>query len=313
MRNTIVAFGETLWDLLPAGAVLGGAPSNFAYRVNALGDRGLLVTRLGRDELGQKAGAQLGQLGMETGFVQWDEDRPTGTVHVTLDARGSPDFSIVSNVAYDFIELTSELLALAAAADCFCFGTLIQRSPDNRRTLRQLLGAATGALKLLDINLRKNCYSEKTIRESLERADLLKLNEDEARYLGSLFQMPAEPLASFCDAMIDRWQLQCCLVTLGEGGAFAASTAGTKVYSPGFQIHPVDTCGSGDAFTAGFTHKFLRRQPLEDCCEFGNALGALVAMQSGATSPVSTEEIQQFLKQKRGRVIAPSLKSFAAP
>lgn len=311
MRKTVLSFGETLWDLLPTGPVLGGAPCNFACRVQSLGDRGLVVTRLGRDDWGRQAAEILEQLGAETEFAQWDDQHPTGTVHVTLNEQGSPDFSIIPDVAYDYIEPTAGLLTLAAAADCFCFGTLIQRSPANRMTLRQLLEAATGALKVLDINLRKNCYSEETIRESLEWADVLKLNEDEARHLGQMLRIPADPLPDFCDAMIGRWKLQCCLVTLGERGAFAVAADGVQVYSPGFQVVLKDTCGSGDAFTAGFTHKLLRRHALQDCCEFGNALGALVAMQSGATASVSMEDIQRFLAEKPGRIWEPNLKPFA--
>src|SRR5262245_54023321 len=137
--KTILAFGETLWDLLPTGPVLGGAPCNFAYRVNSLGDRAILVTRLGRDDLGKKAFEKLQQLGMDTSFVQWDDEHPTGTVPVTVDDKGVPDFTITPNVAYDHLELTDELRRLASTVDCIYFGTLIQRSADSRRSLIELV------------------------------------------------------------------------------------------------------------------------------------------------------------------------------
>src|SRR5439155_8340756 len=132
------------WDLLPTGPVLGGAPCNFAYRVNSLGDRGILVTRLGRDELGKKAFGQLEALGMDTSFVQWDDKHPTGSVPVKIDSKGVPDFTIVKDVAYDHLQPADP------KADAVCFGTLVQRSPASRRALRRLLAAAPEAVKLLD-------------------------------------------------------------------------------------------------------------------------------------------------------------------
>ena len=154
MRRTVVAFGEILWDLLPTGPKLGGAPFNFAYRVNSLGDRGIIVSRLGRDDLGKRAWEQASSLGMESTFVQWDENAPTGRVEITLDENRNPDYFIVPGVAYDNVEVTQSLLDFAPGADCFCFGTLMQRTPTARRTLEQLVEASEKALKLLDINLR---------------------------------------------------------------------------------------------------------------------------------------------------------------
>ncbi len=187
MQRTVLAFGELLWDLLPSGPALGGAPFNFVYRVNSLGDRGLMVSRLGRDELGERAWAQLQSLGMDGRLIQWDDDAPTGTVQVDLSDPNRPDFHIVPAVAYDRIEATPELLEAATEADCICFGTLIQRTPTARRTLEAVLDVAPDALKLLDINLRKDCFTRETIVSSLRAADILKLNDDEACDLSSMF------------------------------------------------------------------------------------------------------------------------------
>src|SRR6185295_17145412 len=182
--KTILAFGETLWDLLPTGPVLGGAPCNFAYRVNSLGDRAILVTRLGRDELGRKAFERLRQLGLDTSFVQWDDARPTGTVPVTIDGKGVPDFTITPDVAYDYIEATDELRRVIPSVDCIYCGTLVQRSEPSRRALNDLLDAKRAPV-LLDLNLRKKCYTTTTIDESLKRATLVKLNETEAAEISS--------------------------------------------------------------------------------------------------------------------------------
>ena len=307
VRRTIVAFGETLWDLLPSGPVLGGAPCNFAYRVNSLGDRGVIVTRLGRDDLGRRAFGRLRELGMETGFVQWDERHPTGTVPVKVGPDGTPDFTILPDVAYDYIEETESLQALLAEADGVCFGTLVQRAPVSRRTLDRVLDGAGKAVKLLDVNLRKDCFSRETIEGSLGRADILKLNDQEARHLAGLFGLPAGSLPGIAEALLGRGRLSHVLVTLGAKGALAVSSKGWRIYEPGYEVKVVDTCGSGDAFTAGFFHRLLGGSSLEEACRLGNVLGAMVASQAGATVPVSRGEIEAFERSGRRRVVDSSL------
>jgi len=311
VQKTIVAVGETLWDLLPSGAMLGGAPFNFACRANSLGDRGIIVTRLGRDEYGRRALEQIAALGMATSYIQSDVEHPTGTVKVKLDAHGNPEFSIVPDAAYDFIETNDALIELAASADCFCFGTLVQRAPESRRTLGRMLEAAAKAAKFLDINLRKDCYTLETITDSLRRADILKMNLQEAHYLAELFEISISSLPEFCSEMLEEWSLKCCLVTMADRGAFSAASDGTKVYIPGHAVPVVDTCGSGDAFSAGFVHEFLRSQPLADCCRLGNALGALVARQKGATTPISAGEISDFVQAKHQMFHEPTLIQFS--
>jgi fructokinase len=311
MQKTVLSFGETLWDLLPSGPVLGGAPFNFAYRVNSLGDRGLIVTRLGRDDYGRKALDQLTALGMEATHVQQDDRRPTGTVQVSLDGKRNPEFLIVPEVAYDFIEVTHEALELAAAADCFCFGTLAQRAPVTRLTLHRLLDVSSACTKFLDINLRKDCYSIQTITESLSRANILKMNLQEAHYLAELFGISLSTLPDFCAEMMEEWTLSCCLVTLGEYGAFAASVHNDKVYMPGLEINVADTCGSGDAFSAGFIHEYLRRKPLADCCRYGNLLGALAATRHGGTAPISPVELDRFAATRHRLLRESKLEEFS--
>ncbi len=312
LRPEILAFGELLWDLLPSGPVLGGAPANFAFRMNTLGAPTRLVSRLGRDALGQEAFAQLTALGMDTSQIQWDDALPTGTVPVRLDIRGNPEFTIVPNVAYDQIECTDALAELAGQVKCICFGTLVQRTKCSRRTLRTLLSKAPSALKLLDLNLRKECYTEQTIAESLERANILKLNEAEMNHLAALFGLPTGSLEGFARAAIEQWNLTHCLVTLGEWGAFAASAQGEAAYSPGYEVELADTCGSGDAFSAGFLYELLRGQTTVRCVEAGNALGAIVATQHGATQPISAADLAGFQKRKIPRRSKPDLERLHA-
>ncbi len=305
----ILSFGEALWDLLPTGEVLGGAPFNFAYRAHSLGCNSVMISRLGNDDYGRRSMEQICGLGMDKRLVQWDEERPTGTVQIELDAHNQPDYYIVPHAAYDRIELTNEMLALASEAKCICFGTLAQREETSRATLLSLLDEMQGKMKLLDINLRKECYTTDIITRSLDKATMLKLNEDEAPYLSGLFSLPNN-MPDFCSAMIERWSLSHCIVTLGDKGVFAGSTDGEAGYAPGFQVELADPCGAGDAFTAGFIDRLFRGKALSECCRFGNALGALVAARPGATVPVSLDEIQLFLDSKPVELIDDSLSNY---
>lgn len=298
MRRTVLAFGELLWDIFPNGEVLGGAPANFCYRINSLGHRGWLVTRLGSDDRGKRAADLVRANGMSLNYVQWDDKHPTGTVPVELDATGSPTFTILPNVAFDHIEITPDLLALGATADCICFGTLIQRAETSRRTLHALLDAAPKALKVLDLNLRKDCYTQETITASLKRTDILKLNETEAEILARMFGLP-DTFASFAPAAVTQWDLTACVVTLGPKGVVAANNKGEFAQRPGHKVNVVDTIGAGDAFTAGFVHCYFEGRPLEACCDFANALGALVSETRGGTTPIKLEAIETLSGGKR--------------
>ncbi len=310
--KTILVFGETLWDLLPTGPVLGGAPCNFAYRLKELGENPLLVTRLGRDDLGLKARDQLSDLGMDIRLLQWDDKRPTGTVTVIVDAQGKPDYTIHRDVAYDGMDLTEALLEAAVGADALCFGTLSQRSLVTRSSLARVMTASDRSAKILDINLRKDCYSQETVTWSLEHADVLKLNDEEVKTLGDLLGFRASPMREACASLQARFTLSHIVVTLGERGAYARSSDGEEVYVPGFRVPVADTVGSGDAFGAAFAHGLLQGSPLVDCCRLGTALGAIVASQCGPTVPVAKEVIEALMTGGRERVIEPALESIVS-
>lgn len=311
MQKTIVAFGEVLWDILPACTVLGGAPFNFAYRVNSLGDAGLMASRLGRDDLGRKAFDHIASLGLQTSLLQWDEEAPTGTVQVSFDAQNNPDYVIVPNVAYDRIVLTDALTRVVKQADCLCFGTLAQRAKPSGETLKALLEKATGAMRFLDINLRKDCYDESSVVFSLGNADVLKLNEDEAHMLGEMLGLGHRTLRGFCERVVVKWGVKYCLVTLGENGAFGYAGDGRQTYAPGYRVTLADSLGSGDAFSAGLVSKILHGASLEEAVAFGNVLGALVATQTGATAPIAREQIDAFLRQRVERNIHPEFEEIA--
>lgn len=269
-----------------------------------------MISRLGRDELGRKAHEQIIRSGLDTRFIQWDDELPTGTVEVGFDEQNNPDYFIVPHVAYDRIETTQELLDAASTADCLCFGTLSQRAAESRKTIERLLEEAATGLKLLDINLRKECYSLETITSSLEKADVLKLNEAEAREIGRMLNISHHSLPEFCTQIVDKWSIKQCLVTLAEKGVFAASGDGRQVYVPGYKVKLADSLGSGDAFAAGFVHKTLGGESLAAACEFGNVIGAIVATQTGATAAVRQADIDRFVQEDIERIVHPGFGNF---
>ena len=294
MVKTIFSFGELLWDILPGQTVLGGAPFNFIFRVHSLGEKGLIVSRLGKDILGQSAFAKVIELGLDNRYIQWDEEKPTGTVDVFYDEKKNPDYIINPDVAYDNIQISVELLEDIVSADCFCFGTLAQRNKSSRRTLNQLFEAADSAIKFYDVNLRKDCYDKATITNSLKMADICKLNEDEAAQIGMMLNLPFKNIKNFAGELIEKYRLKYCLVTFAERGAYTLSDIGEDVYEPGYKVKLVDPLGSGDAFSAGFIYKILRKTDIQEACNYGNILGALTATKPGGTYPISSVEIDEF-------------------
>lgn len=305
MKKKILAFGEILWDMLPDKTILGGAPFNFAYRVNSLGDNAQIVSSLGTDELGHTAFAQVVNLGVDTALLQRNDKFPTGTVDVSFDANHMPDYVINPNVAYDFIELNAGLLDAAAQADCLAFGTLIQRAETSRRTLYKLLDAAPNATKFYDINLRKDTFSEKTILHSLNAANILKINDDEVSQLKDILELSFSTFNDFCALALEKFNLDFILITFGDKGAFAKSSRNEEIYVPGYKINLADSLGSGDAFSAAFIHKLLNGASLQDATEYGNALGALVATTHGGTSVITRNEIDDFLQREHERIYHP--------
>jgi fructokinase len=309
-EKTVISFGEILWDIFPYGNVLGGAPFNLAFRLNSLGEKGIIASRLGRDELGSKAYRQVLSLGLNPSCIQWDEHKPTGTVNVSFAPDGTHDFYIVPEVAYDNIEATDSLLEAAAGCDFFCFGTLVQRSPQAGKALEKLLEAAAKGKKFLDINLRKDCYSPETVKRSLARADILKLNDAEVVELALMLFEQDCSVPDFCEKILEKYSLESCLVTFGERGIFACSSLGEKMYVPGCRVEVADTVGCGDAFSAGFVHGTCQSQPLAEACRFGNLLGALAATSNGATAGISPEEIVSLSLGDTERIIDPEFERY---
>ncbi|MBD3391225.1 MAG: hypothetical protein GF418_04145 [Chitinivibrionales bacterium] len=311
MSKTVFAFGEILWDLLPNDRILGGAPFNFVYRIHSLGNRGCIVSALGDDDLGREARDAVAALKIDATYLQTVPGRPTGTVNVFFDEQNNPDYFIVPGVAYDHVELTDALREGVREADCLCFGSLAQRAEKSRATVRGLIEEAGQAMKFFDINMRKECYNKEIVTYSLEKADILKLNEDEARELAGMLGMDGSDTAGFCQEVMSRYELAYCVVTLGPRGALAVSESGEQVYDAGYEVALVDSLGAGDAFSAGFIDSLLNGRSLRDACAFGNRLGAVVATQKGATQPVTAEQMQAFESRGMKRLYEDSLQGLA--
>jgi fructokinase len=294
--QTVVAFGEVLYDILPDGPVLGGALFNFASRINEFGETGILISRIGEDELGRKILARMEDLKLEKTYLQVDEAHPTGTVKVMLDDERNPDYEIIEKVAYDYINLTKAQEDVVARADCFCFGSLIQRHEVSRNTLHELFSCFGGRYMLYDINLRKDSYTREIIDTSLDHANVLKLNIDELQELRLMYNINTSHPADIASAMLNRFNLKLCILTMGHEGVFVASSTGEKLYVPAYKVKVVEPIGAGDAFTAAFMSKLLQNKPLIECSKFGNMIGAIVAGQRGATQPIDDETFQLFEK-----------------
>ena len=301
MPSKIAAFGELLWDLLPSRKVLGGAPANFIYRINSFGDHGTLLSKVGNDKAGRVARETLRNMGVSDENVQTDYEFPTGSVKVKIDELGNADYHILTDVAYDHIEINTEMMDAFSQADCVCFGTLVQRYGISKNTLRELIHEAPDVVKVLDINLRKKCYTATSIEDSLKMADILKTNDNELLITKELLGLKNENLKKLAQEVIEKYNLKIILCTLGAYGAFCITNKNEFFYDPGYQIELVDTVGSGDAFSAGFVHYFMNGHPINEALRFGNAAGAMVATTTGATTPIAKSEIINFMLQHHKR------------
>jgi fructokinase len=279
---TVIGLGEILWDVFPSGRRLGGAPANFAYCSHLLGNRSIIASRIGADELGRELRQALQQTGVSDLSLQTDPSHPTGTVQVQLSSEGQPSFQIMENVAWDFLEWNESWEPLARTADAICFGTLAQRSPFSRSSILKFLDtAAPGALRVFDINLRQSFYSRDIVTSSLEHASILKLNNEELPVLSSMLGAGIGAESSFCQHLLDHFDLQLVCVTRGANGSLMVDRNGMHEHS-GFPVEVADTVGAGDAFTAGLVHERLRGGTLAEINDTANRIGAWVASRPGA-------------------------------
>ena len=279
----IIGIGEVLWDLLPSGPQLGGAPANFAYHARALGARAAVVSRIGSDRLGRECLARFRTMDLPEATVQVDDHAPTGTVTVELAADGAPQYTIHENVAWDRLAVAPPALEAVRDADAVCFGSLAQRNAISRAAIQQLVGAApAGAiLRVFDINLRQDFYSRGVITDSLALANVLKVNETELACLAEMFSLTGDVRAHILQ-LAERHDLRVVACTRGERGSVLFAE-GRWSDHPGVTAKVADTVGAGDSFTAAMILGLLAHWNLNEISQRANEVAAYVASRAGAT------------------------------
>ena len=281
-KMIVVGLGEVLWDMLPGGKQLGGASANFAYHAQMLGAEAKLVSCVGNDSLGRELLERLGAMQMSTEGVTVDAFAPTGTVAVELSPDGQPKFNIRENVAWDQLTASEFARATLARADAVCFGSLAQRNEISRATIRSLVASTRyDALRIFDANLRQNFFSPEVIENSLQLANVLKINDEELPVLAVLLGLrgrPEEQLAS----LAQRFDLQVVALTRGARGSLFYSR-GNYSEALGLPIKVVDTIGAGDSFTAMLVMGLLAGWNLDEINRRANEVAAYVVSQPGAT------------------------------
>lgn len=291
-RRSIVGLGEVLWDLLPRGKQLGGAPANFAYISSLLGHRGIVASRMGADALGKELRARLLELKLDDSFLQIDTDHPTGAVRVTLDHAGQPDYEIERNAAWDFLEWTPQWQRLAAEANVVCFGTLAQRSDVSRTTIRAFLAASrSNAIRIFDVNLRQEFFSKDILADSFGLASVAKLNDLELPTVMERLGLPYNDQKPAAELLRRTFDLELVCVTRGNRGSLLLRKNESNEH-PGFAVRVADLVGAGDGFTAALAHHLLLRSPLHRMNEAANRLGAWIASQRGGTPERDADLIQ---------------------
>lgn len=277
----VFAFGEILWDIIDDVPHLGGAPFNFAAHLRQCGIPTAILSSVGKDSLGERAGRAVRQLDVADDFLLIDAKRPTGTVSVTLK-DGIPSYTIHEDVAWDAIAYSSEVQFPDQIA-AFYFGTLAQRSPLSRQTLFQLLDRYSKAPVFLDVNLRQKFRDREILDQSMQKATILKINDEEARVLAALFFDQDQSFDSLSRRLFQRYpKLQILIITLGAEGCRVIQRNGDSKHIPAKKVHVVDTVGSGDAFSAAFLAALLRGETPFQAAEDGNARGGWVASFAGA-------------------------------
>lgn len=274
--------GEALWDMLPEGKKIGGAPANFAYHVSQFGLKSMVVSAVGDDALGNEILDSFSSKGVD-GIIE-KVPYPTGTVQVELDGDGVPCYDIKEGVAWDNIPYTPELDKLASETKAVCFGSLAQRSIVSRTTINRFLDAMPSSedtLKIFDINLRQNFYTKEIICNSLEKCNILKINDEELDTLGSMLQLHTDSIAGRCRDLMSLYGLRILILTCGAEGSYVF-TADDCSYIKTPHVEVIDTVGAGDSFTGSFTAAIMKGLSPADAHRLAVDVSAFVCTQAGA-------------------------------
>ncbi len=281
-ENYVVGIGEVLWDVLPEGKKLGGAPANFACHVSQFGLDGLVISAVGKDQLGDEIINIFNQKRLEYQLER--TDFPTGTVEVTLDNAGVPQYDIKENVAWDNIPFTEGIRQIASHTRAVCFGSLAQRSTNSRRSINAFLDSMPDnedCLKVFDINLRQNFYSEEIVRESISKCNILKINDEELVIVKYMLSLRGHSQEELCNELMALGNLRMLILTCGTKGSMVFSQEGISVLgTPLVQV--ADTVGAGDSFTAAFISSIIKGKTVREAHQTAVNVSAYVCTQQGA-------------------------------
>ncbi|RDV11078.1 carbohydrate kinase [Pontibacter diazotrophicus] len=291
MNTKITCFGEMLWDILPSGKLPGGAPMNVAIHLQYQGFTPIVISCVGRDELGKGLLDYLQQKGLATQWVQEDEEQQTGVVMANVSNRSEVSYDIVQPVAWDYIQMNDDLRQLGAESDFFIYGSLAARSEPSRHTLLSLLEVAK--VKVFDVNLRPPHYSREVLEPLLKQADIVKMNHHELMEIAGWHQAFTDEKAGM-EFLKEQYALQTVIVTRGENGAAVLSDEG-YFEQAGYAVEVEDTIGSGDAFLASFLGNHIKGETYPEALQQACAMGALVATHKGATPEIAPEKVTDLI------------------
>ena len=290
-KRYVVGLGEVLWDVLPEGKKLGGAPANFAYHAGQfLGmDNTIAISALGDDALADETITALREHGLNDLLPR--VPYPTGTVQVTLAEGGIPTYDIREGVAWDNIPFDDDIAAIAANCRAVCFGSLAQRSAVSRTTIQRFLDATPAdCLKVFDINLRQQFYTKEIIQESIRRCNILKINDEELVLIGRMFGYPGLDIENKCWLILGKYNLDMLILTCGTNGSYVF-TPGNVSFQETPKVTVADTVGAGDSFTGSFVGSILNGKPVPQAHATAVRVSAFVCTQNGAM-PTYPQELK---------------------
>ena len=282
MKDVVVGMGEALWDILPEGKKIGGAPANFAYHVSQFGLPGCVVSAIGDDALGKEIIENFTSKGLNHHIAT--VPYPTGTVQVEIDPAGIPQYEIKENVAWDNIPYTDSLEQLAARTRAVCFGSLAQRNVVSCNTINRFLDAMTksdDSLVVFDVNLRQGFYNKDILYNSMSRCNILKINDEELVTVSRIFGYPGIDLQDKCRILLDKFNLDVLILTCGVNGSYVFVPDSVS-FLPTPQVEVADTVGAGDSFTAAFVANILKGRSVVEAHAKAVETSAYVCTKNGA-------------------------------
>lgn len=281
-KRYVVGLGEALWDVLPEGKKLGGAPANFAYHAGQFlgSDNAIAISALGEDKLAEETIQALNEHGLQ--YLMPRVPYPTGTVQVTLNEEGIPTYDIKENVAWDNIPFTPEIEEIAANCRAVCYGSLAQRNVVSRENIQRFLDATpSDCMKIFDINLRQQFYNKEIIQQSMRRCNILKINDEELVTIGRMFGYPGLDIENKCWLILGKYDLDMLVLTCGTNGSYVF-TRGQMSFQETPKVEVADTVGAGDSFTGSFCAAILAGKPVTEAHELAVKVSAYVCTQNGA-------------------------------